>query len=322
MHIQTTTLTAAAALLLTSLAAHAHATLEQKEAAAGVTTKITLRVPHGCDGEATEAVRIEIPEGFYAVKPMPKAGWTLTTEIGAYATPYDNHGREMTEGVRIVEWSGGQLEDGHYDEFVIRGAVGPDLETGARMFFPAVQTCATGTADWTDTSGSTGAPNPAPFLVVAAGDPEESHGHAHEAVEATMLGELELSDPFVRATLPGQPVAGGYLTVTNTGTQDDRLVAANTDFTDRTEIHEMAMDGDVMRMRELEDGLAIPAGETVTLAPGGYHLMFMELDGALEAGGSVDVTLTFERAGEVTLSMPVRARDGAGGDHAHHGSDG
>jgi copper(I)-binding protein len=68
--------------------------------------------------------------------------------------------------------------------------------------------------------------------------------------------------------------------------------------------------------------LAIPAGETVTLAPGGYHLMFMELDGALEAGGSVDVTLTFERAGEVTLSMPVRARDGAGGDHAHHGSDG
>ena len=97
-----TTLTAAAALFALSGAAFAHATLEQTEAAIGATTKITLRVPHGCSGEATNAVRIEIPEGFYAVKPMPKAGWEVSTESGAYETPYNNHGREMTEGVRAV----------------------------------------------------------------------------------------------------------------------------------------------------------------------------------------------------------------------------
>jgi uncharacterized protein YcnI len=280
MFRNTTTLTAIAALLVTSVTAHPHATLEQKEAATGATTKITLRVPHGCDGEAIEAVRIEIPEGFYAVKPMPKPGWKLSTETGTYATPYDNHGREMTEGVRTVEWSGGSLESDHYDEFTIRGAVGPHPEAGARMFFPAVQTCANGTADWTDVSGSRDVPNPAPYLTLVAGD----HGQGHEAASdmPVTLGPLEIAGTFIRATLPGQPVAGGYLVVTNFGAMDDRLVAARAEVSGRTEIHEMAMDGDVMRMRELADGLPIPAGETVTLEPGGYHVA-AKLDGPASA---------------------------------------
>ena len=307
--IAKTTLAAAAALLALPGLAGAHATIEQAEVPVGATTKITLRVPHGCDGQATHTVRIEIPEGFYAVKPMPKPGWTLTTEDGAYATPYDNHGTEMTDGVRAVTWSDGDLPDAHYDEFTLRGAVGPQLEPGGVLYFPAVQTCADGTADWTDVTGSHEVPNPAPSVTLVAG-------------AAVTLGDLRITTPFARATLPNQPVAGGFMTVANTGTEDDRLVAARSTVAGRMEVHEMRMDGDVMRMREIAGGLAIPAGETVALQPGGYHIMFMDLAGPLAEGDMAEVTLTFERAGEVTLTMPVVARDAtpAGATAMDHGT--
>lgn len=317
-----TTLTAAAALFALSGAAFAHASLEQKEAAIGATTKITRRVPHGCDGEATNAVRIEIPEGFYAVKPMPKTGWDLSIEKGAYEMPYDNHGTRMTEGVRAVTWSGGDLPDAYYDEFTIRGAVGPQLSAGETLYFPAVQTCANGTSDWTDTSGSHDVPNPAPALTLIAGDGGDGQGRAHGGMatgQTVTLGDLKISAPFARATLPNQPVAGGFLTITNSGEAGDTLIAARSPVAGRMEVHEMAMDGNVMRMRELEDGLSVPAGETVTLEPGGYHIMFMDLAESLTEGDSAEVTLTFEEAGEVTLSMPVVARDaGAAHDHGGH----
>ncbi|WP_083484449.1 DUF1775 domain-containing protein [Loktanella sp. 3ANDIMAR09] len=314
-----TNLTALAAVIALTGGANAHATLEQDTALIGATTKITLRVPHGCNGEATNAVRIEIPDGFYAVKPMPKAGWTLTTQTGPYAEPYDNHGREMTEGVRAVIWSGGDLADDHYDEFTIRGSVGPKMSAGQAMFFPAVQTCANGTADWTDTSGSRDVPNPAPSLELIAGAADLGHGHASTDMTATTLGDLEIAAPFARATLPNQPVAGGFMTITNTGQADDVLIGAASSVAGRMEIHEMAMDGDVMRMRALDDGLRIPSGETVTLQPGGFHIMFMDLAGPLVAGDSISVTLTFENAGEVTLTMPVADLQGGGADHSGHG---
>jgi len=320
-----TTSIAALCLALLAGTAHAHATLEQKQAAVGATTKVTLRVPHGCAGEATHTLRIDIPEGFYAAKPMPKAGWELTTETGAYATPYDNHGKEMTEGVRAVIWSGGDLPDAFYDEFTLRGTVGPEMTPGETLYFPALQTCASGTADWTDTSGSHDVPNPAPGLTLVAGSDGHGHGHGHAAMdmpadEMVTLGDLELSAYFVRATLPNQPVAGGFLTVTNGGDSDDTLIAATSDAAARVEIHEMAMQGEVMKMRALENGLPIPAGETVMLKPGGYHIMFMDLSGPMTEGDKAEVTLTFEKAGAVTLTMPVLARDGTAHD-AHDGHD-
>ena len=110
------------------------------------------------------------------------------------------------------------------------------------------------------------------------------------------------------------------MAITNTGTTDDRLVAATSPTAARMEIHEMAMDGDVMRMRALDKSLTIPAGETVTLQPGGYHVMFMDLSGPMAEGDSADVTLTFEMAGTVTVSMPVVAHDARGGmGHSKHG---
>lgn len=130
---------------------------------------------------------------------------------------------------------------------------------------------------------------------------------ASAAMAETKVGDLVLTDPFTRATLPNAPVAGGFLNVMNMGDTDDTLIAATSEIAAMTEIHTMEMDGDVMRMRELEDGLPIPAGETVVLKPGGFHLMFMQLNGPLVEGETVSVTLTFQQAGDVTLDLPVAA---------------
>ncbi|MCP8883282.1 copper chaperone PCu(A)C [Devosia sp. XJ19-1] len=121
------------------------------------------------------------------------------------------------------------------------------------------------------------------------------------------LGTLELKGPFARATLPNAPVAGGFVTIVNTGTEDDRLVSVTADIARETQIHEMAMEGEVMKMRQLADGVVIPAGETVALAPGGYHIMFMGLTQALVEGEKVPVTLTFEKAGTVTIDLDIGA---------------
>jgi len=300
-------------------AAFAHATLEQKEAAAGATTKITLRVPHGCSGEATHTVRLTLPDGFYAAKPMPKAGWDLSTEDGPYATPYDNHGTEMTSGLRQVTWSGGHLEDGWYDEFTVRGTFGKEIAPGTVMFFPAVQDCANGSVDWTETSGSHDVPNPAPKITVTAAAGGDAHaGHGGQAAAGTVtLGDLTITGGFSRATLPNAPVGGGFLTIANGGSVGDRLVAAETDVAGRVEIHEMAMTDGVMTMRALPDGLTIPAGGTVELKPGGLHLMFMDLKDRLVEGGTLPLTLTFEHAGEVTVPLAIGAANAK--DHGHSG---
>lgn len=134
-----------------------------------------------------------------------------------------------------------------------------------------------------------------------------------------VVGDLTIAEPFSRATLPKAPVAGGFFTVTNTGAEQDRLIGAASAVADRLEVHEMAMDGDVMRMRQLKDGLAIPAGETVELKPGGYHIMFMGLNQPLVEGETVIVTLIFEKAGEVEVPFSVRAPNAKGHGAMKHG---
>lgn len=152
---------------------------------------------------------------------------------------------------------------------------------------------------------------------VAALSPALAQDHAAPA--AATVGSIEISGPFTRATLPNAPVAGGFLTLTNTGSEDDRLVSASSTIARETQVHEMAMAGDVMKMRQLTDGLVIPAGATIVLEPGGYHIMFMGLSQTLVEGETVAVTLTFEKAGEVTIDLPVgaSAADAPAG-HAGH----
>lgn len=134
-------------------------------------------------------------------------------------------------------------------------------------------------------------------------------------------GDLRIGHPWTRATAPTAKVGAGYMTIANRGGAPDRLVSASTEAAGRVEIHEMRMDGGVMRMRELADGIPLPAGAEVALKPGGNHLMLMDLRAPLRQGASVPVVLVFERAGRVEVELKVEPPGGpAGGAHGHgHG---
>ena len=119
------------------------------------------------------------------------------------------------------------------------------------------------------------------------------------------IGNLTISAPYVRAMVPGAPVGGGYMTITNTGGTDDRLMAASSPRAATVQIHEMKMDNDVMIMRELAGGLAIPAGKTIELKPGGYHLMFMKVAAPFLQGQTVRTSLKFEKAGTAEIDFRV-----------------
>lgn len=137
---------AAASIALPGEAA-AHVTLEASEAAAGTYHKVVLRVPHGCDGSPTTAIRVQIPDGVVGVKPQPKAGWDLETVIGKLAEPVDaGHGNVVTEGVQEVRWTDGRLLDEHYDEFAMRVRL-PD-QADAVLYFRTIQECEEGTHRW------------------------------------------------------------------------------------------------------------------------------------------------------------------------------
>ena len=137
--------------LLSSVAishAEAHVSLATKEAAPNSSYRAVLQVPHGCDGEPTTSIRVQIPEGVIAVKPMPKAGWALTTTRGAYTKPYENHGRAVNEGVKEIVWSGGNLADEYFDEFTFSATIATDGGEAKAVYFPVVQQCAKGEAAW------------------------------------------------------------------------------------------------------------------------------------------------------------------------------
>jgi copper(I)-binding protein len=123
----------------------------------------------------------------------------------------------------------------------------------------------------------------------------------------TTSGDLVITRAWSRATPGGAKVAGGYLTIENRGHSTERLQSASATHALRTEIHEMAVNDGVMTMRPLDRGLAIAPGQVVTLAPGGGHLMFIGLDGPLHAGDQMPVTLSFERAGDVKVTLDVQA---------------
>ncbi|WP_422000820.1 copper chaperone PCu(A)C [Reyranella sp.] len=129
------------------------------------------------------------------------------------------------------------------------------------------------------------------------------------------LGSLKIHQPWTRATPPTAPAGGGFLTITNTGTTPDRLIAAQSPAANKVEIHEMTMDGSVMRMRELEKGLEIPPGATVALKPGGLHIMFMGLKAPFNRDKPVSATLVFEKAGKIDIELAVEPMGAAQPGH-------
>lgn len=133
---------------------------------------------------------------------------------------------------------------------------------------------------------------------------------------------ITIEDPWTRATAPGQTVAGGFMTLVNAGA-DDRLLRASSPVAKDVQIHNTSMDGGVMRMRHLPDGVAVPAGARVEFKPRALHLMFMELKAPIAAGSTVPVTLEFERAGKVETTFRVQATaapaaPAAPAGHDHH----
>jgi uncharacterized protein YcnI len=159
---------AAALACLFASAAQAHITLETREAPVKSTYKAVLRVGHGCEGAASLKIRVQIPDGVIAVKPMPKPGWTLETVKATYQMPVEYYGEPLTEGVKEISWTG-KLLDEHYDEFVFRAYLSDALKAGATLYFPAVQECEGGKAErWieipADGKGADDYRHPAPGL--------------------------------------------------------------------------------------------------------------------------------------------------------------
>jgi periplasmic copper chaperone A len=160
------------------------------------------------------------------------------------------------------------------------------------------------------------------FLAASPALAQHGHGHGTPAAPRAQpaaeqrVGDLVLGRTWTRATPGGARVAGGYLTIRNTGATPDRLIGGSLEAAGRVEIHEMAMVEGVMRMRDLANGLPIAPGSTVELRPGGFHVMFMDLSRPLRQGETLRGTLVFERAGTVPVEFRVDAM-GAGAAHRH-----
>lgn len=139
---------------------------------------------------------------------------------------------------------------------------------------------------------------------------------------------VSVSESWIRPTLGASRMTAAYGVLTNHGSEADRLVSVAVPGAANVEIHTAGMEDGVMRMRRVE-AIDIPGGETVTLAPGGYHVMVMGLADAIAAGTDVEITFTFEKAGPVATTapasmsaptgdaQPMGAGDAMGG-HAHH----
>jgi periplasmic copper chaperone A len=135
-------------------------------------------------------------------------------------------------------------------------------------------------------------------LMAVAGSPMRA--------EDAKAGDLVISQAWSRATPNGAKIGAGYFTIENKGATADKLVGVSGDVSPRIEVHEMSMNNGVMKMRPVDGGLTIDPGKTVKLAPSGYHLMIMDLKSPLKQGDKLPLTLQFEKAGKVAVTLDVQ----------------
>jgi copper(I)-binding protein len=187
-----------------------------------------------------------------------------------------------------------------------------------------VQSCAKGEAAWTqipaEGQDAHALATPAPGVKVLAqaktGDAHAGHG----APAATAPSAIKIEQAWTRATPNGAKVAGGFMKITNTGATPDRLIGGSADVSKLFEVHEMKMEGAMMKMRALEKGLEIKPGETIEFKPGGYHVMFIDLSTPIKEGDAIKGELIFEKAGKVKVDFKASAMGGAApaaGNHSH-----
>lgn len=157
---------------------------------------------------------------------------------------------------------------------------------------------------------------------VAGEGHDHKHGEKHEHGEMdNHMGPLHVMSPWVRPTVPAQKATGAYMGLM--AHADGKLVGAKSDIAATTEVHEMSMEGDIMRMRRVE-AIAMEEGDVIKLQPGGYHVMFMGLTQQIKAGDKVNFTLVFEGKDGKLTDVPVTAeatmKGGSGHEHGHdHG---
>jgi copper(I)-binding protein len=141
------------------------------------------------------------------------------------------------------------------------------------------------------------------------------------AAEDYVLGNLAIVQPWARATPRGAAVAGAYLTITNKGSQADRLMGGSTAVANRFELHSMEIEDGIAKMRPVEGGLEIKPGQTVELKPGSFHVMLIGLKQPLQPSQHVKGTLVFEKAGKVDVEfsvVPIGATPAAPPGHQGH----
>jgi len=287
---------AACAMLTSAAAALAHVTLPPGGATVGSDYNAAFRVGHACEGaKATTGLAVRLPKGFVLSDAQARKGWKLDVQ--------------KSTGDGEVRWTAETPQDAlpgsERTEFVLRGKV---PGTPGPLWFKVLQTCDVGSVDWAEVPASgnstAGLKSPAAKLeVVAQG-----------------VATVDVRDGWVRPSVPGQSGTGAFMKLAApTGT---KLVGISTPAAGVAEVHEMKMEGDTMKMRELTGGLDLPAGQTVELKPGGYHVMMMDLKGPLAKGTTVPMTLKFEDAKGVKtaleLKLPVGAPEGADAGGAAH----
>ena len=268
------------AALATPLSASAHVTLPPGGATAGDNYAAAFRVGHACSGaRSTTGITVRFPEGFYVQKAEPRPGWTLATTPGS------------------VTWraasAGAALPDKERAEFVVHGRLPAQPGT---LWFKVLQSCDVGSVDWAE-------------VPVATTD-KPAFPAARLDLLAPGVAAVEVRDAWVRTAVEGQSGTGAFMTLV--APSGARLVRVTTPAAGIAEVHEMKMQGDVMRMRAVAGGLDLPLRQAVELKPGGYHLMLMDLKKALAVGETVPLELEFvDRAGRKAVAKvqaPVRAR--------------
>ncbi|APW39940.1 hypothetical protein RD110_24300 [Rhodoferax koreense] len=287
---------ALAALAVFTGAASAHVTLPPGGAAAGSDYEAAFRVGHACEGaKATTGITVRLPKGFTLAEAVPRAGWKLEVQ------------KEGEPQVRWTPDSPDKALAGHDKaEFILRGRL---TSTPGPLYFKVLQSCDVGSADW------------AQLPTGAAGEKLVSPA-ARLDVLAPGVAAVDVKDAWVRPAVPGQSGTGAFMKLS--APSGARLVSLSTPAAGVAEVHEMKMEGDVMKMRELKGGLDLPPRKTVELSPGGYHVMLMDLKQPITKGTNLPLTLRFEDAKGVKsaleVSVPVGIPEGAaaaGSPHQH-----
>jgi periplasmic copper chaperone A len=271
-------------LALSGASAFAHVALQQPQAEAGKPYEAVLHVSHGCGESATTAVAVRLPSGFESAKPRPKAGWTLTEQAGTVT---------WTATAKQAALGAHQAGD-----FILAGQAPAKPQA---LWFKVLQTCEQGSLDWSqmpaEGTSTAALKTPAVLLQVMA---------AKDFSVAQALPKVE--GAWVRSAVAGQSGSGAFMKLT--AREPLELVGASTPVAGVAQVHEMKMEGDVMRMRPVAK-LDLPAGQPVELKPGGYHVMLQDLKQPLVAGTTVPLTLVLRDAkgvqSKLELNLPVAA---------------